>query len=173
MKSRVNQVAKITKIVCPDGLADVNRDNDTMRAVLHFTYAADDKGVMSLLASIVTDSSNQGNIIIDVSTFEGNTFDEKLASACDALVGQEGYFTTYVFDIADLNENGETVVNNGKRVYRSLSQHYLGDMSDVAAAQDTVHDRLLRQISDGTLYWGDLEEEEEEERREERRPRRR
>lgn len=167
IKKRVNELAKITDISCSDALREFNESGDTemYRVTVSFRYLAkdndeeDEDNVFSLLSSCINDSLNGGNIIIDIAAFDGDTLDDKIDTAKEKLLNKHAPFSTYVVDIADLNEEGYTMVNNGEREYSSLSQHFLGNNADEEGAVNAIRKRLNRQIDEGTLEFGEIEEE--------------
>lgn len=166
IKKRVNEKATIISISCPDALREFNERDDTeqFRVKCEFRYIAsdndtDDDDVTTLLSSFVSDALNGGSLIIDIAQLKGDTLDDKIENACEKLVGKHANFSTFVIDVTELNNEGYTVVNNSEREYSTLSQHYLGKFEDEDAALNSVKKRLLRQIDEGTLEWGEIEEE--------------
>lgn len=166
IKKRVNEKATIISITCPDALREFNErgEIEQFRVKCEFRYIAndennDDDDVTTLLSSFVSDALNGGSLIIDIAQLQGDTLDDKIESACKKLVGKHANFSTFVIDVAELNEEGYTVVNNSEREYSTLSQHYLGKFEDEDVALSSIKKRLLRQIDEGTLEWGEVEEE--------------
>ena len=68
-------------------------------------------------------------------------------------------FTVFTWDVSELNENGEIVVNNGSREYSSLSDPYVGTAATEDSSRTRMVSRLARDIEDGNLEFGSLTSE--------------
>ena len=157
---KIQSIALIKSVEITDGLAVYNKENDTLRARLVFAYDSEDSGdddVLSLLTTLT--SSNQYSIIVNLDNLPnvGGLNDEQvIQQAKDLLVGKRTTFTTYVFQIAELNELGETHVHNSSgRVYSSFSNSYLGKMDDSETAKNSILTRLNNGLSNGEYEFGD------------------
>lgn len=160
IKKRVGQMAEIKAVTVSANMAEYNEANGTERAVVEFVYCSDNTdGVQALLGSLVTDSSNRGNVVIDLSGRPGNNMDDKLADLREALVGQKAQFTTYVVPVALLNDDGYDVINNGVRDYSSLTAHYLGMYDDEEEVVATMQKRFNRQLENESLFLGSIDSE--------------
>ena len=156
---KIQDIALIKSVEITDGLKAYNSDNDTLRARLVFAYESGDNGdddVLSLLTTLT--SSNQYSLIINLDNLPdvGGLNDEQVIQrAKDLLVGKKTTFTTYVFQIAELNESGETHVHNmNGRVYSSFSNSYLGKMDDSETAKNSILTRLNNGLSNGEYEFG-------------------
>ena len=162
---KIQDIALIKSIEITDGLAAYNEENDTLRARLLFAYdnsgESGDDDVLALLTTLT--SSNQYSLIINLDNLpnvDGLTDDQVVAQAKELLVGKKTTFTTYVFPIAELNENGETHVHNmNGRVYSSFSNSYLGKMDETETAKNSILTRLNNGLSNGEYEFGQEMEE--------------
>ena len=156
---KIQNIALIKSVEITDGLSAYNADNDTLRARLVFAYDSEDKGdddVLMLLTTLT--SSNQYSLIINLDNLpnvDGLTDDQIVERAKELLVGKKTTFTTYVFQIAELNESGESYVHNSNgRVYSSFSNSYLGKMDDEETAKNSILTRLNNGLSNGEYEFG-------------------
>ena len=156
---KIQSIALIKSVEITDGLAMYNQENDTLRARLVFAYDSEDKGdddVLMLLTTLT--SSNQYSLIINLDNLpnvDGLTDDQIVERAKELLVGKKTTFTTYVFQIAELNESGESYVHNSNgRVYSSFSNSYLGKMDDEETAKNSILTRLNNGLSNGEYEFG-------------------
>ena len=157
---KIQNLALIKAIEITDGLAAYNEENDTLRARLIFAYdSGEDNGDDDVLALLTTlTSSNQYSLIINLDNLpntDGLNDDQVVEKAKELLVGKKTTFTTYIFPIAELNENGETHVHNTNgRVYSSFSNSYLGKMDDEESAKNSILSRLNNGLSNGEYEFG-------------------
>ena len=156
---KIQDTALIKSIEITDGLEAYNKENDTLRARLLFAYDSSESGDDDVLALLTTlTSSNQYSLIINLDNLpniDGLTDDQVVAQAKELLVGKKTTFTTYVFPIAELNEDGETHVHNmNGRVYSSFSNSYLGKMDDDDTAKNSILTRLNNGLSNGEYEYG-------------------
>lgn len=157
---KIQNLALIKAVEITDGLAAYNQENDTLRARLVFAYdSSEDSGdddVLVLLSTLT--SSNQYSLIINLDSLpntNGLNDEQVLERARQLLVGKKTTFTTYIFPIAELNENGETHVHNmNGRVYSSFSNSYLGKMDDDETAKNSILTRLNNGLSNGEYEFG-------------------
>ena len=172
---KIQNLALIKSIEITDGLDAYNKENDTLRARLLFAYDSGDESgdddVLSLLTTLT--SSNQYSLIINLDNLpdiDGKTDEQVVAKAKDLLVGKKTTFTTYVFQIAELNESGETHVHNSSgRVYSSFSNSYLGKMDDEDSAKNSILTRLNNGLSNGEYEYGQELEEKQQQKQQVRR----
>ena len=156
---KIQDIALIKSVEITDGLAAYNKENDTLRARLVFAYESGDSGDDDVLALLTTlTSSNQYSLIINLDNLPdaGGLNDEQvIQQARDLLVGKKTTFTTYVFPIAELNDDGETHVHNmNGRVYSSFSNSYLGKMDDEETAETSILTRLNNGLNNGEYEFG-------------------
>ena len=157
---KIQDTALIKSIEITDGLEAYNKENDTLRARLLFAYDnggdSGDDDVLALLTTLT--SSNQYSLIINLDNLpnvDGLNDDQVVAKAKELLVGKKTTFTTYVFPIAELNDDGETHVHNSNgRVYSSFSNSYLGKMDDDDSARNSILTRLNNGLSNGEYTYG-------------------
>ena len=156
---KIQSIALIKSVEITDGLAMYNKENDTLRARLVFAYDSEDSGdddVLSLLTTLT--SSNQYSLIINLDNLPdiGGLNDEQVVQqAKDLLVGKKTTFTTFIFQIAELNESGETHVHNSSgRVYSSFSNSYLGKYDDSETAKNSILTRLNNGLANGEYEFG-------------------
>ena len=157
---KIQDVALIKAVEITDGLEAYNKENDTLRARLLFAYDSSvdngDDDVLALLTTLT--SSNQYSLIINLENLPGIyglTDEQVLEKARQLLVGKKTVFTTYVFQIAELNESGESYVHNmNGRVYSSFSNSYLGKMDDSETAKNSILGRLNNGLSNGEYEFG-------------------
>ena len=157
---KIQNIALIKSVEITDGLATYNDENNTLRARLVFAYESGDENgdddVLMLLTTLT--SSNQYSLIINLDNLPdtGGLNDEQvLERAKELLVGKKTTFTTYVFQIAELNESGDTHVHNiSGRVYSSFSNSYLGKMDDSETAKNSILTRLNNGLSNGEYEYG-------------------
>ena len=157
---KIQDLALIKAIEITDGLAAYNNENETLRARLIFAYDNSgengDDDVLALLTTLT--SSNQYSLIINLDNLpniDGLNDDQVVAQAKELLVGKKTTFTTYIFPIAELNEDGETHVHNiNGRVYSSFSNSYLGKMDDDETAKNSILTRLNNGLGNGEYQFG-------------------
>lgn len=149
--------ALVSSIEIPEALADFNESNNVTRARLIFTFNSnvdsDGDDITSMLAAR---SGNQTySVIIDI-TDMGNNAAECLKNAKATFEGKQATFTVFNWDVSELNDNGETVVNNGSREYSSLSDPYIGDNTDEESSLTRMRRRLNSDIENGNLEYGTI-----------------
>ena len=157
---KIQDLALIKSIEITDGLGAYNEENNTLRARLLFAYDSSgdngDDNVLSLLTTLT--SSNQYSLIVNLDNLPdtGGLNDEQvLEKARQLLVGKKTTFTTYVYTIAELNEEGQTHVHNSSgRVYSSFSNSYLGKMEDEEMAKNSILTRLNNGLNNGEYEYG-------------------
>lgn len=149
--------ALVTTVEIPDALADYNEANDVVRARIVFTFNSPTKSseddITSMLAAR---SGNQTySVIIDI-TDMGADASAALKAAKAAIEGRQATFTVFNWDISELNNDGETSVNNGEREYSSLSDPYIGANTDEESSRTRMVNRLARDIASGALEFGSV-----------------
>ena len=157
---KIQDLALIKSIEITDGLGAYNEENNTLRARLLFAYDSSEGSgnddVLSLLTTLT--SSNQYSLIINLDNLpdiDGLNDEQVVQKAKELLVGRKTVFTTYVFQIAELNESGETHVHNSNgRVYSSFSNSYLGKMDDSETAKNSILGRLNNGLNNGEYQYG-------------------
>lgn len=153
--------ATVTIVEIPEALSDFNESNNVTRARLVFSFSAptmdNEDDITSVLAAR---SGNQTySVIIDI-TDMGDSEKACLKAAKAAFEGKQATFTVFNWDVSELNEDGETVVNNGSREYSSLSDPYIGDNTDEESSRTRMVNRLARDIESGVLEYGSIAHEE-------------
>lgn len=157
---KIQDLALIKSIEITDGLAAYNNENNTLRARLIFAYdSSTDNGDDDVLALLTTlTSTNQYSLIINLDNLpniNGMNDEQITEQAKQLLVGKKTTFTTYIFQIAELNETGETHVHNTNgRVYSSFSNSYLGKMDDDETAKNSILTRLNNGLNNGEYEFG-------------------
>lgn len=149
--------ALVTAVEIPDALADYNEANGVVRARIVFTFnspvESDEDDITSMLAAR---SGNQTySVIIDITDMGANE-SAALKAAKAAIEGKQATFTVFSWDISELNDNGETSVNNGEREYSSLSDPYIGTSVDEESSRTRMVNRLARDIESGVLEFGSI-----------------
>ena len=157
--------ALVTAVEIPDALADYNEANGVVRAriVFTFNYSVDsyEDDITSMLAAR---SGNQTySVIIDITDMGANE-SAALKAAKAAIEGKQATFTVFSWDISELNDYGETSVNNGEREYSSLSDPYIGTNTDKESSRTRMVNRLARDIDSGALEFGSISHEEKPQR---------
>lgn len=153
--------ALVTAVEIPEALAEYNEANDVVRARIIFTFnspiESDEDDITSMLAAR---SGNQTySVIIDITDMGANE-SAALKAAKAAIEGKQATFTVYSWDISELNDYGETSVNNGKREYSSLSDPYIGANVDDESSRARMVNRLARDIESGALEFGGISNDE-------------
>lgn len=153
--------ATVTLVEIPEALADFNESNNVTRARLVFSFSSpttdDDDDITSVLAAR---SGNQTySVIIDI-TDMGESEKACLKAAKAAFEGKQATFTVFSWDVSELNDDGETVVNNGEREYSSLSDPYIGANTDEESSLTRMRRRLNNDIENGNLEYGAIVHEE-------------
>lgn len=153
--------ATVTMVEIPDALSDFNSENNVTRARLIFSFSSpttdDDDDITSVL---VARSGNQTySVIIDI-TDMGENEKACLKAAKAAFEGKQATFTVFNWDVSELNDDGETVVNNGSREYSSLSDPYIGSNTDNESSLARMRRRLNNDIENGNLEYGPITHEE-------------
>ena len=156
---KIQDVALIKSVEITDGLKAYNSENDTLRARLLFAYESGDNGdddVLSLLTTLT--SSNQYSLIVNLDNLpnvDGLNDEQVIQQAKDLLVGKKTTFTTFIYTIAELNNDGQTHVHNSSgRVYSSFSNSYLGKMDDSETAKNSILTRLNNGLNNGEYEYG-------------------
>lgn len=149
--------ALITAVEIPNALADYNEANDVVRARVVFTFNSpvdsDEDDITSMLAAR---SGNQNySVIIDITDMGANE-SAALKAAKAAIEGKQATFTVFSWDVSELNNDGETSVNNGEREYSSLSDPYIGSNVDEESSRTRMVNRLARDIESGELEFGSI-----------------
>lgn len=157
--------ALVTAVEIPDALADYNEANGVVRARIVFTFNSpvdsDEDDITSMLAAR---SGNQTySVIIDITDMGANE-SAALKAAKAAIEGKRATFIVFSWDISELNNNGETSVNNGEREYSSLSDPYIGSNVDEESSRIRMVNRLARDIESGALEFGNIVHEEKPQR---------
>lgn len=157
--------ALVTAVEIPSALADYNEENDVVRARIVFTFnspiESDEDDITSMLAAR---SGNQTySVIIDI-TDMGASESAALKAAKAAIEGKQATFTVFSWDISELNDDGETIVNNGEREYSSLSDPYIGSNVDEESSRTRMVNRLARDIESGALEFGSISHEKKPQR---------
>lgn len=147
--------ATVTMVEIPEALSDFNESNNVTRARLVFSFSSpttdDDDDITSVLAAR---SGNQTySVIIDI-TDMGDSEKACLKAAKAAFEGKQATFTVFNWDVSELNDDGETVVNNGSREYSSLSDPYIGANADEESSLLRMRRRLNNDIENGNLEYG-------------------
>ena len=153
--------ATVTMVEIPEALSDFNESNNVTRARLVFSFSSptmdNEDDITSVLAAR---SGNQTySVIIDI-TDMGESEKACLKAAKAAFEGKQATFTVFNWDVSELNEDGETVVNNGSREYSSLSDPYIGANTDDESSRTRMVNRLARDIESGVLEYGSITHEE-------------
>lgn len=163
---KIQELGSVLSVEIPEALEDWNTENESERARLNFAYASnandlsdgEDEAARLLLAQHT--NGQRYSIMVDLASVEGKTTEEKRAWFESQLKGKKVTFTTFIGDVAELltgtNYDGETIVNNGTRDYRTLSDSFLGKNDDEKGALDRLRARLVQQLKDGTLDVGSV-----------------
>lgn len=152
--------ALVTAVEIPEALADYNEENNVVRARIVFTFnspvESDEDDITSMLAAR---SGNQTySVIIDITDMGANE-SAALKAAKAAIEGKQATFTVFSWDISELNDDGETSVNNGEREYSSLSDPYIGSNVDEESSRTRMVNRLVRDVENGALKFGSISHE--------------
>lgn len=153
--------ATVTLVEIPEALSDFNASNNVTRARLVFSFSSptadDEDDITSVLAAR---SGNQTySVIIDI-TDMGDVEKSCLKAAKTAFEGKQATFTVFSWDVSELNDDGETIVNNGSREYSSLSDPYIGANTDEESSLSRMRRRLSNDIESGNLEYGAIVHEE-------------
>lgn len=153
--------ATVTLVEIPEALADFNESNNVTRARLVFSFLSpkkdDEDDITSVLAAR---SGNQTySVIIDI-TDMGDSEKACLKAAKAAFESKQAMFTVFNWDVSELNDDGETVVNNGSREYSSLSDPYIGVNTDEESSLTRMRRRLNNDIESGNLEYGTIAHDE-------------
>lgn len=150
-------LARVSSIEIPEALADFNESANVVRARLVFTFGSDEPvGGNDITANLVSRTGNQTySVIIDI-TDMGQNAATALKAAKAAFEGKQATFTVFTWDVAELNDDGETVVNNGSREYSALSDPYVGTSATEESSKARMLSRLARDIENGNLEFGSL-----------------
>nr|DAS01657.1 MAG TPA: hypothetical protein [Caudoviricetes sp.] len=153
--------ALVTAVEIPEALADYNEANDVVRARIVFTFNSPIEGSEDdITAMLAARSGNQTySVVIDITDMGANE-SAALKAAKAAIEGKQATFTVFSWDISELNNDGETSVNNGEREYSSLSDPYIGSNVDEESSRTRMVNRLARDIESGTLEFGGISHEE-------------
>lgn len=157
--------ATVILVEIPEALAEFNEYNNVVRARIVFTFnspiESDEDDITAMLAAR---SGNQTySVIIDI-TDMGDSEKACLKAAKAAIEGKQATFTVFNWDVSELNDDGETSVNNGEREYSSLSDPYIGSNVDEESSRTRMVNRLARDIESGTLEFGSISHEEKPQR---------
>lgn len=152
--------ALVTAVEIPDALVEYNEANDVVRARIVFTFNSpvdsDEDDITGMLAAR---SGNQTySVIIDITDMGANE-SAALKAAKAAIEGKQATFTVFSWDISELNDLGEIVVNNGEREYSSLSDPYVGANADEESSRTRMVNRLSRDVESGALEFGSIKHE--------------
>lgn len=147
--------ALVSSIEIPEALQDFNESNNVTRARLVFTFNSNvDDSSDDITAMLAARSGNQTySVIIDITDMGANGA-ECLKAAKAAFEGKQATFTVFNWDVSELNDNGETIVNNGSREYSSLSDPYIGENVDEESSLTRMRRRLNNDIENGNLEYG-------------------
>lgn len=157
--------ALVTAVEIPEALSEYNEANDVVRARIVFTFnspvESNEGDITSMLAAR---SGNQTySVIIDITDMGANESDA-LKAARAAIEGKQATFTVFSWEISELNNDGETSVNNGEREYSSISDTYVGSNIDEESSRTRMVNRLARDIESGALEFGSISHEEKPQR---------
>lgn len=154
--------ALITAVEIPDALADYNEANSVVRARIVFAFNSQiESSEDDITAMLAARSGNQTySVIIDITDMGANE-SAALKAAKAAIEGKQATFTVFSWDISELNDDGETCVNNGEREYSSLSDPYIGSNVDEESSRARMVNRLARDIESGALEFGNILHEEQ------------
>lgn len=153
--------ATVTMVEIPEALSEFNESNNVTRARLVFSFSSpttdDEDDITSVL---VARTGNQTySVIIDI-TDMGESEKACLKAAKATFEGKQAMFTVFNWDVSELNNDGETVVNNGSREYSSLSDPYVGVNTDEESSRTRMINRLARDVESGVLEYGSITHEE-------------
>lgn len=153
--------ALVTAVEIPDALADFNELNSVVRARIVFTFNTPvESNEDDITAMLAARSGNQTySVIIDITDMGANEA-ACLKAARAAIEGKQATFTVFSWDISELNDDGETIVNNGSREYSSLSDPYIGANVDEESSLTRMRRRLNSDIESGALEFGTIAHEE-------------
>ena len=172
---KIQELGSILNVEIPEALEEWNEENDSERARLNFAYASntrdlsegEDEAARLLLAQHT--NGQRYSVMVNLSSIEGKDTEEKRVWFENQLKGKKVTFTTFIADIsellADTENDGETIVNNGVRDYRTLSDSFLGKNDDEKGALDRLRARLLQQINDGVLSVGSITDKKDSKQR--------
>lgn len=157
--------ALVTAVEIPEALAEYNEANNVVRARIVFTFNSpvdsDEGDITSMLAAR---SGNQSySVIIDITDMGANE-SAALKAAKAVIEGKQATFTVFSWDVSELNNDGETSVNNGEREYSSLSDPYIGANADEESSRTRMVNRLARDIESGALEFGSISHDEKPQR---------
>lgn len=127
---KIQDLALIKSIEITDGLAAYNNENNTLRARLIFAYdSSTDNGDDDVLALLTTlTSTNQYSLIINLDNLpniNGMNDEQITEQAKQLLVGKKTTFTTYIFQIAELNETEKPTCTTRMVVFTHLFQIHI------------------------------------------------
>lgn len=153
-------LAQVSSVEIPEALSEFNSANNVTRARLVFTFGSDEPmGGDDITANLVARTGNQTySVIIDITDMGANET-AALNAAKKAFEGKTATFTVFTWDVAELNNDGETVVNNGSREYSALSDPYVGSSATEESSKTRMVSRFNRDIENGTLEYGSLTSE--------------
>ena len=146
--------ATIVDVEIPDALVAYNTANKVLRARLVFSFVGTSSNdADDLTAALLSRSGNNHySVIIDIT-------DLSLKEAQMQFVGKMATFTVFSFTISELTDGKYSVVNNGEREYSSLSSPHIGEDNNDTAVFENLIKRLKRDISEGRLYLGELQQQ--------------
>lgn len=153
-------LARISSVEIPEALTDFNESANVIRARLVFTFGSDEPiSGDDITANLVARTGNQTySVIIDITDMGANEA-VALNAAKKAFEGKTATFTVFTWDVAELNNDGETVVNNGSREYSALSDPYVGTAATEESSHTRMISRLVRDIENGNLEFGTIEQQ--------------
>lgn len=163
---KICELGSVLSVEIPEALQDWNEENESERARLNFAYASnatdlsegEDEAARLLLAQHT--NGQRYSVMVDLSTIDGKDTEEKRAWFETQLKGKKVTFTTFIADVAELlaetDNDGVTIVNNGVRDYRTLSDSFLGKNDDEKSAFDRLRARLVQQLDDEVLSVGSI-----------------
>ena len=163
---KIQELGSVLSVEIPEVLQGWNEEHESERARLNFAYASnasdlsegEDEAARLLLAQHT--NGQRYSIMVDLSACDGKDTEAKREWFESQLKGKKVTFTTYVAEVGELlegtNYDGETIVNNEVRDYRTISDSFLGKNDDEKAAFDRLRARLLQQLEDNDLNVGSV-----------------
>ena len=152
MSKKTLQVTKVTLAESQDNA----RDNQVF-AICELQEPTGKNGVSKLKQHSVI-VANTFNWLIDISDYEGNTNEKKLAAARADLVGESDEFTTLIISVSELTggtHKGFKVIANED--YGTITSRNLVGYETEDELKSRELGRLNRQAGD-TIEWVDEEE---------------
>lgn len=180
--------AVIKSVEITEEIAASNEANDRLDVRLTFTYTdlpKQDKEVAELLKEIDPEllklaekagRSNTFNYLLDATALgyvasgkNADDPDEVVKELSKKLEGKELVFTTYRIQVGEMlkgtkyetdGENAFNAVHTDTRAYTSFNASYLLVNDDEESVFNSVKNRIIRKLDDGTYYIGRNEDDE-------------